>query len=237
MGTPDAPDWRSATGVDGVTDAHVAALRHAGPTDPAALRESGTAAAVAAARHHAPGTGTPARPWDCAGRPDPRPLVATGLSPPGVGGAKRPDPRTRPRGDSTAAQIAVACARAAQTAPADAPFRPTPALVQQLREQLPAPLRAQVDAALTAPLPTVAAPRTVADGRQTRRVLDRAVRRQHAVTLTYDTGSQGQWSQREVRPVALEQQGHHWYLRAWCTARQDERVFRLDRIGAVVQRE
>ncbi|NJO85034.1 MAG: WYL domain-containing protein [Blastochloris sp.] len=152
-----------------------------------------------------------------------------------------PTPTLASRGDSTAAQIAVACARDAQTAPADAPLRPTPTLVQQLREQLPAPLRAQVDAALTAPppspLPIVAAPRTIADGRQTRRVLERAVRRQHAVTLTYDTGAQGQWSQREVRPVALEQQGSHWYLRAWCTARQDERVFRLDRIGAVVPRE
>lgn len=54
------------------------------------------------------------------------------------------------------------------------------------------------------------------------------------VELTYNTGERGDWTHRTVRPLALEQRGGCWYLSAYCTARGEERTFRVDRIGSIV---
>jgi predicted DNA-binding transcriptional regulator YafY len=62
---------------------------------------------------------------------------------------------------------------------------------------------------------------------------ERGLDRGQAVELTYDTGGQGDWTQRIVRPLAIEQRYGDWYMRAYCTLGQAERTFRLDRIGAV----
>jgi hypothetical protein len=53
------------------------------------------------------------------------------------------------------------------------------------------------------------------------------------ITITYDTAGRGAWSRRFVRPLRLEQRNDSWYLHAYCSTRNAERVFRVDRIGTV----
>jgi predicted DNA-binding transcriptional regulator YafY len=44
------------------------------------------------------------------------------------------------------------------------------------------------------------------------------------------TREDGQWSQREVRPLALYFWTGVWTLAAWCELRKDFRTFRIDRM-------
>jgi predicted DNA-binding transcriptional regulator YafY len=62
-------------------------------------------------------------------------------------------------------------------------------------------------------------------------VLRRALATRRPVTISYDTGGEGIYQTRTVHPVQLERRGDTWLLHAFCTARQADRVFRLDRIG------
>lgn len=59
--------------------------------------------------------------------------------------------------------------------------------------------------------------------------LEAAIARNRRARLVYrDAG--GAVSRRVVRPLGLIPQGGSWRLVTWCEARQDFRVFRLDRI-------
>jgi hypothetical protein len=64
-------------------------------------------------------------------------------------------------------------------------------------------------------------------------LLRAALAAQRPITITYDTAGRGAWSRRFVRPLRLEQRNDSWYLHAYCSTRNAERVFRVDRIGTV----
>lgn len=61
------------------------------------------------------------------------------------------------------------------------------------------------------------------------RRLERAISQRLRVHLIYQDAS-GELTRRLVRPLALLPLDKAWGLVAWCEARQDFRVFRLDRI-------
>lgn len=135
------------------------------------------------------------------------------------------------------AAMLVACTYYQRHAPPGAPLLPHAQLSARLRAGLSPQLCAAVDAALAdlrPPPPLAAATEAgaVPLDQKVRR-LRTALARQDAVTLIYDTGGQGAARTRTVRPLALEQRADHWYLRAYCTARQAERTFRVDRIVAL----
>jgi hypothetical protein len=134
------------------------------------------------------------------------------------------------------AALVVACAHYRQHAPATAPLLPHAGLEARLRAGLTLRLNAAVDAALTElrqPPEPATAPPTPAQLEQTIDALREALHRQRPVELTYDTAGHGELNTRTVRPLALEQRDTSWYLRAYCSARQAERTFRLDRIVAI----
>jgi len=57
----------------------------------------------------------------------------------------------------------------------------------------------------------------------------RAIRGRHTLAISY-AGADGPPTARSIRPLRLERHGEHWYLYAYCLARQAERCFRLDRV-------
>lgn len=63
------------------------------------------------------------------------------------------------------------------------------------------------------------------------RVIEEAVLRLLVVELDYED-AEGIPTTRAVEPLALVGSGTAWYLVGFCRLRQDQRVFRLDRIGA-----
>jgi hypothetical protein len=63
--------------------------------------------------------------------------------------------------------------------------------------------------------------------------LRRAIADCQAVEISYNTAENGTWTSRIIRPLSLEQRYGEWYLHAYCTLRKAERVFRVDRIGAL----
>lgn len=151
-------------------------------------------------------------------------------------------PPTAPAADvnpGDQAALLLACAFYRQHAPADAPLLPDALLEAQLRAGLPPPLREAADAAIAAlrpppPLPVAPAlPPEPASSALLLQQLQQALARQRPVELTYDTAGCGTWRRRTVRPLALEQWGAQWYLRAYCSARAAERTFRVDRIGTL----
>ncbi|MFN8505350.1 WYL domain-containing protein [Kouleothrix sp.] len=134
------------------------------------------------------------------------------------------------------AALALAWAYYRAHAPAGAPLLADDGLEARLRVGLSAALAAALDAGLAglrAPPEAAEAPGRRMAAAQVRAVLERALEQQALVALCYDTGGVGAWSRRTVRPLALEARAEGWYLRAYCCARQAERTFRLDRIGAV----
>ena len=134
------------------------------------------------------------------------------------------------------AALWLACVFYRQFAPADAPLLPDALLEAQLRAALPPALRAAAEAAiarLRPPPPMVPPPPATPGPPPTLHRLRQALARQRPVELTYYTAGRDAWSQRTVRPLALEQRGDAWYLRAYCAVRDAERTFRVDRIGAM----
>lgn len=63
-------------------------------------------------------------------------------------------------------------------------------------------------------------------------VLHRAAQDKTAVKFAYITRA-GTQSIRRVFPLQLESLDDVWYLRAWCTDRRDERLFRVDRMSNI----
>lgn len=134
------------------------------------------------------------------------------------------------------AALLIACAHYRLHAPVDAPLLPHGQLEERLRAGLPPTLAATVDQALQglrsqphAAEASVEPP----DGQVILATLHQALARQRPIELTYDTAGQGSPNTRTVRPIALDRRGDIWYLKAYCSARQAERTFRVDRIGAL----
>jgi predicted DNA-binding transcriptional regulator YafY len=57
-----------------------------------------------------------------------------------------------------------------------------------------------------------------------------AIEAHHPLLIHYFSYSQGEFTQRIVEPDYLSYSDGAWYLSAYCRLRQDERVFRVDRI-------
>lgn len=64
--------------------------------------------------------------------------------------------------------------------------------------------------------------------------LQEALAAQAEITIVYWAADQEQPTQRRITPYYFETRGRVRYLRAWCHLRQDERVFRVDRIARIV---
>ena len=64
-------------------------------------------------------------------------------------------------------------------------------------------------------------------------VIEEAIVAQQVLVITYRDKA-GTTSTRTVEPLAVLGVRPHWYLWAWCRAREAPRSFRLDRIGAAV---
>lgn len=62
-------------------------------------------------------------------------------------------------------------------------------------------------------------------------VLHHAAQSDRVVTMSYYSESSGGISTRDIEPEQLLYASGHGYVRAWCRKSQDERTFRLDRIG------
>jgi predicted DNA-binding transcriptional regulator YafY len=60
-----------------------------------------------------------------------------------------------------------------------------------------------------------------------------AIRRRQALQIGYQSAEATMPTERIVRPLRLESHGDQWYLHAYCTLRQAERLFRVDRISAL----
>lgn len=69
------------------------------------------------------------------------------------------------------------------------------------------------------------------------RVLQEALDRQQRVRLDYFSGSRGEMTSRTVEPWGLVAALGRWYLVAWDTTIEDERMFRADRIKHVTALE
>jgi proteasome accessory factor C len=61
-------------------------------------------------------------------------------------------------------------------------------------------------------------------------LLRRAVDERREVDLQYFAASRGETTRRTVQPLGLHNHRGIWYLAAFCTQREDKRVFRLSRI-------
>ncbi|MEA3375369.1 MAG: WYL domain-containing protein [Chloroflexota bacterium] len=94
-----------------------------------------------------------------------------------------------------------------------------------LAEQASGHLRDLLDgySAFPAPLPD-------ADKAAMRGIIERALESGHPVRIVYHTAGRGERTDRVVEPLRLEERGGAHYLIAYCRLRQEERVFRIDRI-------
>jgi hypothetical protein len=137
--------------------------------------------------------------------------------------------------DGERAALLLACAHYRQHAPPGASLLPHAGLEERLHAGLPPQLQAAVTNALAElrppPIPAINPQPTPPSTTIAR--LNAALKRRGLIELTYDTGGEGELNRRTVRPLAIEQRDEHIYLRAYCTARQAERTFRVDRIVAV----
>jgi proteasome accessory factor C len=61
-------------------------------------------------------------------------------------------------------------------------------------------------------------------------LLRSAIRDRHRVQITYYAASSGAWTQRTIEPEELFSSLGHWYVAAWDTAADEERLFRADRV-------
>jgi hypothetical protein len=86
-------------------------------------------------------------------------------------------------------------------------------------------------AAFPAPLPDV-------DHTAIWEVVEQALQEACPLQIVYHTAGRGERTERVVEPLRLEEWGGARYLVAYCRLRQEERVFRLDRIEtAVIKRQ
>jgi len=66
--------------------------------------------------------------------------------------------------------------------------------------------------------------------------LREALREGREVCIDY-CDEHGCWSSRQIIPLEISRRGSHVYVRAWCSLRDDERSFRIDRIITVASAE
>lgn len=144
-------------------------------------------------------------------------------------------PTVAPPEDWTPAECAVllAACQAYREQHAGVSHEPLLGLETRLRGVLPPTLR--TPSAEREPLPQPAEPfdTTGHDPASLLPQLRRAIERRQQVHLRY-CDAQGQWSERTVRPLRLEQHGACWHLHAHCQLVRDERLFRVDRIAALL---
>lgn len=62
-----------------------------------------------------------------------------------------------------------------------------------------------------------------------------AVQRRHALRITYYTATRDETTERVVDPIRVLMVGGHAYLEAWCRRAEAVRLFRADRIDAMVE--
>jgi predicted DNA-binding transcriptional regulator YafY len=102
-------------------------------------------------------------------------------------------------------------------------------LPESLRSELQS-LRAAVSSAPYAPTPQPAS--------DVLRLVGAAISRQERIRLRYvgagDDTARGEQSDRAVDPYGLVCHWGYWYLVGWCWLRDDLRIFRLDRVVAVM---
>ncbi|MFZ5444720.1 MAG: WYL domain-containing protein, partial [Myxococcota bacterium] len=72
-----------------------------------------------------------------------------------------------------------------------------------------------------------------ADGPDSLAAISQAILERRELELEYVTIGRGDREQRRVRPLELFSHRGQWYLQAFCLTRNDERLFRVDRIGRV----
>jgi predicted DNA-binding transcriptional regulator YafY len=82
-------------------------------------------------------------------------------------------------------------------------------------------------ATFPAPLPEV-------DHAKMECIIERALEEACPVRLVYHTTGRGERTERVVEPLRIDERGGARYLVAYCRLRQDERVFRLDRVESAV---
>ncbi|MEE8391226.1 MAG: WYL domain-containing protein [Anaerolineae bacterium] len=116
--------------------------------------------------------------------------------------------------------------------------RPAHALAQRWSQSLPLHLRDGVERAVEQTLAALhrAAPLEMEDRLPEPTgpllgSLETAIQEQATVEIDYYTAGRAHRTTRSVDPLRLEWRGNVVYLIAYCHLRQDERVFRVDRIG------
>lgn len=67
------------------------------------------------------------------------------------------------------------------------------------------------------------------------KVIEEAIKEQKELQIEYYTYSRDDFSKRVVRPYGLINYAENWYLAGFCLLRNEERVFRVDRIKNVVK--
>ena len=108
--------------------------------------------------------------------------------------------------------------------------KPVQALARKLRRAVPEPLREEADR-LARGLDVAAPPGPWAAE------LQRAIDQRREVTLEYRSVAEAAVTRKQVEPRLLFQRGGHWYLAAWSLAKQEEHLYRLDRIALAVVEE
>jgi proteasome accessory factor C len=72
-----------------------------------------------------------------------------------------------------------------------------------------------------------------ADGPDSLATISQAILEHRELELEYISVGKGEREQRRVHPLELFSHRGQWYLQAFCTTRQSERLFRVDRMGQV----
>lgn len=68
---------------------------------------------------------------------------------------------------------------------------------------------------------------------ETLKVINRAITEGKNIKIRYYSASQGEFTEREVRPVNIERRESTPYLNAFCLLRNEDRVFKLGRIKEI----
>lgn len=174
--------------------------------------------------------------------------LARALHRQGIAAAGTTEPFSAPSAGLSAdvrAALALACAWYRRTAPPGAPPLPDVGIEEQLTLGLIPPVRRALDETIAALCPPAksdvepatdepAIPSAVAS-RNLVRTIRRAIDAGRTLTIQYATPDETP-IERAIRPLELTRSGEFWYLRAYCTLRNAERTFRLDRITTVQRR-
>lgn len=173
------------------------------------------------------------------------PIADVPLAPP----ATDPAPQTAPEYPPAATPILLTAALVLQGlgAHVDLPVRPSTDLLQRLtqalqpKESQAAQLHArrileEVEAAIAGYL-RLPSWQIDVQGEQVYARIKKALEKGEEITIVYWNAESGQPIQRRIIPYHIETRRHIRYLHAWCHLRQDERIFRLDRIEKIVDGE